>query len=144
MQRIKLTLPETFPFACHISVRMTDMNYAGHLGNDTLLTLLHEARIQYLHHYGYSELKFAGTGLIMADAAIEYKQEIKYGDLLKVYVVAVDFDRFGFDIFYKAVLLQNEIEVLAAKAKTGIVCYNYKEGKKASVPQEAVQKLMSH
>jgi acyl-CoA thioesterase FadM len=141
MQRIKLTLPENFTFSTIISVRMTDMNYGGHLGNDTLLTLLHEARIQYLQHYHYSELNFAGTGLIMADAAIEYKHEIKYGDVLKAYVAAVDFDKFGFDIFYKLVILKEGAETLAAKAKTGIICFDYSIGKKALVPEEAVKKL---
>lgn len=141
MERVKLTLPKNFPFSTPISVRITDINYGGHLGNDTLLTLIHEARIQYLQHHNYSELNFAGTGLIMADAAIEYKHEIKYGDALKCYVAAVDFDKFGFDIYYKLLILKDDTEVLAAKVKTGIVCFDYSLGKKALVPEEAVQKL---
>jgi acyl-CoA thioester hydrolase len=141
MQRIKLTLPENFSFSTILPVRITDINYGGHLGNDTLLTLLHEARVQYLKSYNYTELAFAGVGLIMADAAIEYKHEIKYGDVLKCYVAAVDFDKFGFDVFYKLVILKDNMEVLAAKAKTGIICFDYTIGKKALVPEEAVKKL---
>ena len=141
MQRIKLTLPDQFPFSASVPIRITDLNYGGHLGNDALLTLLHEARMQYLHHYGYTELRFAGTGLIIADVAIEYKLEIKYGDIIKIYVAATDFDKIGFDIFYKVVLLRAEGEMLAAKAKTGMICFDYDAGKKVTVPEEAVAKL---
>ena len=46
MARIKLTLPERFPFTTTIPIRITDLNYGGHVGNDTVLALLHEARVQ--------------------------------------------------------------------------------------------------
>ncbi len=141
MQRIKLMLPDHFSFYTMIPIRITDVNYGGHLGNDSLLTLLHEARMQYLCHHSYTELNFAGTGLIMADVAIEYKQEIKYGDTVKMYVAAADFDKIGFDIFYKVVLLKEEAETLVAKAKTGMICFDYAAGKKVSVPPEALVKL---
>ena len=141
MQRIKLTLPEQFSFATTLPIRITDLNYGGHVGNDTVLTLLHEARMQFLNHYGYTELRFENAGLIMADVAIEYKQEIKYGATIKIYVAAVDFDKLGFDVFYKIVLLKDGTETLAAKAKTGMICYDYVTSKKVSVPMEAVEKL---
>ena len=37
MGRVKLELPETFSFSTELTVRVTDLNYGGHLGNaDTL------------------------------------------------------------------------------------------------------------
>ena len=143
MQRIKLTLPDLFSFSTSLQIRITDLNYGGHLGNDTLLTLLHEARVQFLNHYGYTELAFEKVGLIMADVAIEYKQEIKYSATVKIYVTAADFDKIGFDIFYKVVLLKDNAEILAAKAKTGMICYNYNIGKKTAIPIEAIAKLQN-
>ena len=56
MARIKLDLPGRFPFSTELRVRITDVNYGGHMGNDALLGLLHEARVQFLAHYGLSEL----------------------------------------------------------------------------------------
>jgi acyl-CoA thioester hydrolase len=143
MQRIKLNLPETFSFCTNVQVRITDMNYGGHLGNDSLLTLLHEARMQFLNNYKYTELNFAGAGLIMADVAIEYKQEVKYGDDIKIYVTAANFDKIGFDIFYKVVVQKNDVETIAAKAKTGMICYDYTAGKKVGIPVEAINKFQS-
>lgn len=138
MTRVKLTLPENFPFSTKLPVRITDINYGGHVGNDAVLSLLHEARMQYLQSMGYTELQFAGVGLIMADAVIEFKGEAFYGDVLKAYVAAGDFSRIGFDLYYKLV---KENETLVALAKTGMVCFDYEKRKVASVPQEAIEKL---
>ena len=51
MERIKLNLPEQFLFSTNIAVRITDINYGGHVGNDSFLSLIHEARQQFLNHY---------------------------------------------------------------------------------------------
>ena len=139
MPRIKLELPQTFSFSTQISVRITDLNYGGHLGNDAVLSLLHEARMQFFTHGGYTELDFAGVGLIMADVAIEFKAEAFYGEVLNIYVTAADFSRVGFDVYYK--LVKDENETVVALAKTGMICFDYTRKKVVSVPQEAVDKL---
>ena len=71
MERIKLQLSHQFLFTTNLNIRITDINYGGHVGNDTFLSLIHEARQQFLKHYSYSELNFAGVGLIMVEAATE-------------------------------------------------------------------------
>ncbi len=91
MARIKVDLPDQFSFSTIIPVRITDLNYGGHVGNDTVLSLIHEARVQFLQHYGYAELNMAGVGLIMSDVGIEFKQELFYGDQIKASVAANDF-----------------------------------------------------
>ncbi|MEI6946048.1 thioesterase family protein [Paraflavisolibacter sp. H34] len=139
MARIKVSVPEQFPFSAILPVRITDMNYGGHLGNDAVLSLMHEARVQFLKHFQLAELDFAGVSLIMNDVAIEYKSEVFYGDTLKVYVAANDFSRIGFDLCYK--LVKNEEETLVALGKTGMVCFNYETRKIAVVPAEARERL---
>lgn len=137
MGRIRISTPETFSFSCTIPVRITDINYGGHVGNDTLLTLVHEARMQYLGQWGYTEMNLAGAGLIMADAGIEFKKELFYGDRVIASVTAGDFTRIGFDLYYK---LEKSIEhgpVLVALAKTGMICYDYTQKKMVSVPEAA-------
>ena len=141
MERIKITLPETFPFTTSIAIRITDLNYGGHVGNDSFLSLIHEARQQFLQHYQYSEISFAGVGLIMADAAIEFKKELNYGDILKISVVATNFDRLGFDIYYQLEVDVAGKNILAGKAKTGMMCFDYSLKKKVPVPAEAIKTL---
>jgi acyl-CoA thioester hydrolase len=141
MARIKLTLPQHFKFSTNIPVRITDLNYGAHVGNDTILSLLHEARVQYLQSAGLSELNFAGVGLIMGDVAIEFKNELFYNNSLKAFVTADDFSRVGFDLYYKLVIEKEGKETLIAQAKTGMVCYDYNNKKVAQVPEEAKEKL---
>lgn len=119
MSRIKLQMPEAFSFITQIPVRISDINYGNHVGNDAVLSLIHEARVQYLAHYGFSELQCAGVGLIMSDAGIEFKKEIFYGDVIKASVTAVNFTSIGFDLYYKletngkaAVLAKNRNDLL--------------------------------
>ncbi len=82
MARIKIELPEKFLFRTEIPVRITDINYGGHLGNDSLLSIIHEARLRFLNHLGYSESNVEEVGIIMIDSAIQYKSEGFYGDEL--------------------------------------------------------------
>ena len=50
MQRVKVELPANFNFSCIIPIRITDLNYGGHVGNDAVLSLIHEARIAIFRH----------------------------------------------------------------------------------------------
>ena len=65
MPRLKIDIPDNFAFETQIPIRITDLNYGGHLGNDKYLTLIHEARVQFLEHYGFSEMDVDGVGIIM-------------------------------------------------------------------------------
>src|SRR5436190_22276758 len=98
MARIKIDLPGNFTFTTSIQVRITDINYGGHVGNDAVLSLIHEARMQYLKQLGYSELEFGGVGLIMADAAIEFRNELFYGDTVIVSVACAELSKVSFEI----------------------------------------------
>ncbi len=137
MSRIEIDFPSPAIFSTSIQIRITDLNYGAHLGNDTLLSLLHEARMRLLISLGYSEKNIEGIGIIMADVAIMYKSESFYGDNLLIEIAAEDFTRVAFDIFYKVTCNQK----LVAIAKTGIVCFNYSDKKVVSVPEVFVKKI---
>ena len=132
MARIKLDLPAEFPFTTELRVRITDVNYGGHMGNDALLGLLHEARVRFLNHYGLSELDIFGVGLIMADSVIVYKSEAFPGETLDIAVAVTDFNRYGCDVVYRVSEKSSGREV--ARAKTGIVFFDYRERRKTPVP----------
>jgi acyl-CoA thioester hydrolase len=137
MGRTKVDLPEDFSFQTTIPIRITDVNYGGHVGNDTVLTLLHEARMQFLKHHGFSEMDFGGVGLIMSDVIIEFKKEIFYGEEIKIFISASNFSKIGFDVLY--LVVKGQQEIIVAKAKTGMVCYDYKLKKIVSIPETALQ-----
>lgn len=142
MARIKIELPGTFHFTCSIPVRITDLNYGGHAGNDTILSLVHESRMQYLRHIGFTEMQFGGCGMIMADATVEFKAELFYGDIVEIAVGAGEISKIGFDLFYR---LEKDIsgkKILVATVKTGMICFDYGNKKIVPVPEEAKSRLI--
>jgi acyl-CoA thioester hydrolase len=143
MPKTKLLLPERFPFTVEIPIRITDLNYGGHVGNDSMLSLIHEIRVQFLRHHGYGELDLAGVGLIMADVTIEFKSELFYGDALWASVAAGEFSRVGFELFYKLEKKPGERSLPVAFARTSMICYDYSLKKIVSVPKEVCTKLLA-
>jgi len=141
MARVKIDLPNTFRFQTTISIRITDLNYGGHVGNDCILSLIHEARVQYLQSMGYTELNMGGVSLIMSDVAIEYKNELFYGDRLLISVSTGDFSSSGFDLLYKMEKEADKGLQIIAKVKTGMVCFDYSSRKVMRVPENVKQLL---
>ena len=63
MPRLRLKPLDSYPFSIEMTVRITDLNYGGHLGNDTMLSLIHESRIAFLARHGFSEMDCGGVSL---------------------------------------------------------------------------------
>ncbi|MES2648651.1 MAG: thioesterase family protein [Bacteroidota bacterium] len=143
MNRIKIQLPEHLTFITTVPIRITDINYGNHVGNQVFFELIQEARVRFLQQFDYGELNFEGVGLIMADAAIEFHSEVLYGDNIEIAVGISDIANSSFNIFYLLTVLRNEKRIRAAKAKTGIVCFNYAEKKVVAIPALAKEKLSS-
>lgn len=134
MARIQLELPENFIFETQIPVRVGDLNYGGHVGNDSILLLMQEARVQFYRSKGFKdEISLEGTiGQIITDAAIVYKSESFLGDVLKIHIGVTDITKYGFDLFY---FLENSLTSReVARGKTGIVCFDYAKRKVATIP----------
>jgi acyl-CoA thioesterase FadM len=152
MARLKIDLPDSFPFTTSIPVRITDINYGDHVGNDSILSIIHEARMQFLTTFGYTELEFEGVGMIMTDAGIEFKNELLYGDTVIASVGAAGFSKVSFDLYYKLEKILRQVpgdqrhsrddkRILVAIAKTGMVCYDYSNKKVVMVPAKAREKM---
>ncbi len=132
MSRIKLEMPEIFEFSTKIEVRITDINYGNHLGNDALLSLIHEARVRYLDKINLTEMDAGGCGIIMVDSVILYKSQIIYGDTLTFDVSVDEITSSGCDFFYR--VTSEKTSKTAALAKTGIAFYDYHGRKISTVP----------
>lgn len=134
MARIKLELPEKFDYSAEIAIRISDINYGKHLGNDSVLTLIHEARMRVFNSLGLKERFENGEGLVISDAVIIYKSQGYYGDVLNIFMTPADPNKKGFDFLYKLVNKNTGVEV--ARAKTGIVFYNYEKNKVTDIPEK--------
>ena len=132
MARLSLDLPDSFPFATELDVVVGQINYGGHLGNDAMLSLVHEARVRFLKHLGYAENDVEGVGILMVDAMVIYRAEVFYGDRLTIEVAVSDLGRSGCDILYRVTSGRSGAE--AARAKTGVVFFDYEDRKVVRVP----------
>lgn len=140
MPRIKLMPMENYPFSTEMKVRVTDINYGGHLGNDRLLSMIHDARLTFLSGFGFSERECGGVSLIIADTAVVYKGEAFSGDMLRFEVAAGDRTRRGFRVFFR--VSRPKDERLIALVENGMVCFDYHTRSTKALP-EAVEVIFA-
>jgi acyl-CoA thioesterase FadM len=137
MARTKIILPrQFFDVPIKIPVRITDINYGDHVGNDSLVAIIHEARVQFLQHHGFSEFNIDGVSVIMSDLIVEFKKESFYKDIIEVKMGRGDISRVSFELFYQLnTRRQNEL-ITIANAKTTMVCFDYVLKKAIGVPEK--------
>jgi acyl-CoA thioesterase FadM len=122
-----------------ITVRTTDLNYGGHLGNDRILALVHEARVAFLAAHGWSELDLAGRSLIMADAVIMFRGEAFAGDVLQIESAAAEVSRTGFRLCHRLRCVADDKNI--ALVETGLVGFDYDKRRVASWPDDVRSRL---
>lgn len=133
MARLFIELPDRLDYATEIRVRVTDLNYANHLGNDALVSLLHEARTRFMGHHGLNERDIEGLGIVIGDLGIVYTAEAHHGDVLRIEMGVGDFNKVGCDIYYRIERVRDEVQV--ARAKTGIVFVDRETRRATPVPE---------
>ena len=132
MSRIKIDLPQEWHFQTSITVQIGDINYGNHLSNDAYLRLAHEARLRFLKHHGYTEMNIDGAGLIMADAAIQFKNQAFHGDVLNISIAVTDIGRAGFTLIYLFERASDGQQI--GRIKNGMVFYDYQQQCVANTP----------
>lgn len=133
MARVKLDLPEVFTFKTVLDVRVTEINYGNHVGNDRMVSLIHESRLRYLRSLGFSEFNIAGLGLMVTDLIVEFKSESFVGENLLFEVGLMDLNKYGCDFVYRVTCADEKR--LVTLAKTGIVFFDYDDRKISRIPK---------
>ncbi len=141
MARIKLEPLIDYSFTIDIKVRTTDLNYRGHLGNDALFALVHEARVAFLFNYGFSEENFGGVSLIIADAGVVYLNEVFAGEVLRFEVAAGEPTRCGFRLLFRVTRPADKKTI--ALVENGMVCFDYDSRSTRNLP-ESVQPIFNN
>ncbi|HEY3858946.1 MAG TPA: thioesterase family protein [Gammaproteobacteria bacterium] len=137
MPRVEIELPERFAFGTELEVRVSDLNYGNHVGNDGVLTLIHEARRRYLLSLGEDEIGKDGLGFVIADAALVYRAQAFYGDRLLIEVAAAEVQSRSCSFLYRV----SKQQVTVAEARTGVVRFDFKAQKAVAMPAELLHKL---
>ena len=135
MARLTLQFPEDqFCFSTQLTVRITDINAGNRLANDSMISMISEARARFLFAYGIAETSKDGSGIIVTDLATTYKAEAHARDALLFEVGVMDFNPYGGDITFR--ITRPADGTLIAMAKSGFVFYNYLESRVVRMPAE--------
>jgi acyl-CoA thioesterase FadM len=139
VDRITIQFPEKIHFSTDLYVRVGDINYANHLSHDRLITMIHEARMQFFEELGLKEYEPDGVGIVIADLGIQYLKEAFYKNRLTIDIAAPRLEKKGIQLVYRVSRrLQDDNtdkQELVALAKTGAVFFDYRTRRAATVPE---------
>ncbi|WP_019143102.1 thioesterase family protein [Noviherbaspirillum massiliense] len=134
MPRLKLEFPEDqYCYSTQLTVRVTDINGANHLGNDSMISMISEARARFLYDFGIHDTAEEGIGTIVTDLATTYRAEAHARDQLLFEVGVMDFNKYGGDIIFR--ITRPRDQALIAMAKSGFVFFDYKARKVTAMPE---------
>ena len=141
MPRIKLDESDVYRSLYERKLVKSDLNYAGHLGNDSLVTILQESRIDLFRELGFTELDLGDgrTGLIIGDLVINFKSECFEDDVLQVETGIGELKPASMRLFYR--VGRKTDGKLIALAETGVVAFDYGTRKPGSWPDEFLKRL---
>jgi acyl-CoA thioesterase FadM len=140
MARLTLEFPEDqYYYSTPLTVRVTDINGANHLGNDSMISMISEARARFLYEFGVRETERDGTGILVTDLATTYRAEAHARDQLLFEVGLMDFNKYGGDFTFR--ITRPKDRKLVAMAKSGFVFYNYKSSQVVLMPEEFQSKF---
>jgi acyl-CoA thioesterase FadM len=123
-------------------VRIGDINYGGHMGNDKALLLFHDARIRFLQKLGFTEKDIGeGKGIIMTEAHVYFKKEAFLHDKLYADVEVGTVERYTFELIYRIYRELDDQLILEGTSKQ--LAFDYERRKVTSLPQGFTETVSS-
>lgn len=138
-------LLKDYPAKIEIPVQWGDMDAAQHVNNVIYLRWFETARIQYFEQLG-ELMDFSGVadlGAILAETYCRYKMPVTFPDTVVVAarIVPDTIDEFSFRMQH--VIVSQQHQRIAAEGWTRIVCYDYREKRKALIPAALKIKILA-
>ena len=127
-----------FPVIVEFPVAWGEMDALGHVNNIVYFRYFESARVAYLTRINFIDPEAnGGIAAILASTHCDFRKALAYPDTVSVgaRVVEIGSDRFTME--YR--LVSHHLQKIAAEGKGVVVAYNYREKRKAEVP-EAVRK----
>jgi len=121
MARVFIDLPQQFAFTTELDVRIEHINRGNHLGNESMVSYLNEARVRYMNEE-INAAKDKNIWMINGDLAVVYKSEAFYGDVLVISLATGDYHKYGFDLVFRVTEKKSGREI--AHAKMGMLLFD--------------------
>lgn len=120
-------------------VRVGDINYGGHMGNDKALLVFHDGRIAFLESLRFSEKNIGGPAIIMRDAHVNFRKEVFLHDELTVDVGIDDVTLTSFNMTYT--VKRESDGAVVFLGSTGLVAFDYEARKVARIPEAFLARI---
>jgi acyl-CoA thioester hydrolase len=142
MPLTKLRQQPHYEFTYQITIQVGHINHRGHLGHDSILRILHEARANMHHTLGLDELNLGDekTGVIAGDTAVTFKSEGFMFETLSVESQIDEISPNGFRVLQRI----TRAGQLVALAEVGLLGFNYKTRASAPIPETFNKALRRH
>ena len=102
------------------------------LSSDALISMLSEARAQFMVKMGLEEKISKGTGVIVTDLATMYQSESFFPEILRFEVGVTDLNKYGGDYVFRVTKEASGQPV--ALAKYGFVLFDFQHKKVVDLP----------
>lgn len=120
-------------FEIDISVRISDVNYGGHLGHAELIKITHQARLKFLLTNSLRENNIGGAGIIVKNLSVDYKGEAFFDETLNISIRIEEIGKVSCVFIYE--IIKNSEKPVAVVRET-IVFMNYEKRRPVRVPEE--------
>lgn len=140
MERVTLDFPAAAVIHRHsLTVRVTDMNYGQHLGHDTLVSLLHEARAQAFAALDIPESDMHGYPSVVADLAVQYQHQARWPDALVIETAVPEPQGKALTVYQRISNVKSQKVV--ATARVNQLLLDMATGRPVDVPEQVKQAL---
>ena len=128
------------PVVIEIPIAWGEMDAFRHLNNTVYLRYFESARIAYFEKLNFFEyMEATGVGPILASTSCKFRIPLTYPDRVSVgtRVSRIEDDRFTMEYH----VVSHKHRKVAAEGDGLIVCFDYRENKKAAVPVELRRRI---
>jgi len=121
-------------YSTTVDVLISHLNYGNHLGYDSLLSILHEARLRWLKSLGVaSEVNiYERVGWMVKRISLEYEAEAHHGDTLEIKLEVREVKKSSFTLSHT--VLNQATRKQVCSGDITLVCFDFERNKIARIP----------
>jgi len=132
-------------FSTKVDVLVNHLNYGNHLGYDSLLSILQEARLRWLKTLkkDISEINIENNiGWLVKDVHLSYEAEAHHGDELNIDLFVSSPTKTSFNLEYTVTNKSSGKKV--CDATTTLICFNFERSKVARIPNLLISSIANN
>jgi len=129
-----------FPVVVELPVVWGEMDAFAHVNNVVYFRYFETARIVYCDKIGFLEtIKASGVGPILASVRCDFRKPLTFPDKIFVGVMISEMSADRFLMQHR--IVSETLQKIAAEGESLIVSYDYREGRKAPIPDDVRKKI---